>query len=127
MAGQRVSPVRLPWMAAATLVRWQGGPPATTSASTDGMVLASWWTGMPGQCFASTRRQRGSISQKATVWNPARSNPRDSPPIPLKRSSRRILLRALCRGQESPTLVLQLHCVDAHVAKQHRVAVLGNW
>ena len=41
MAGHRVSPVRYPWIAAATLVRWQGGPPATMSASTDCIVLAS--------------------------------------------------------------------------------------
>src|SRR5690606_2911722 len=43
-----------------------------------------------GQCFARTRRQNGSISQKATVSKPpVRSKPRLKPPMPEKRSRTR--------------------------------------
>lgn len=43
-------------------------------------------TGTPGQATARSARLAGSISQNATVSKPARSSPRENPPIPEKRS-----------------------------------------
>lgn len=75
---------------------WHGNPPQMTSMSvipSRRRVSAlssrtSSYIGTPGQCLDSTRRQKGSISQNATVSNPpVRSSPRENPPMPLKRSS----------------------------------------
>lgn len=74
----------------ATLRSWQGKPPEITSTgptSSPRNVVTSSKQGTSGQCFASTRRQNGSISQNATVSNPpVRSSPRLKPPIPENRS-----------------------------------------
>jgi hypothetical protein len=40
-----------------------------------------------GQCFCNTCWQKGSISQNATVSMPARSKPREKPPMPENKSS----------------------------------------
>lgn len=87
----RQSPERSPCNPApkpARLISWHGNPPQMTSASPswNSLVVMSSWHGTAGQCFASTSRQNGSISQKPTVCIPARSSPREKPPMPLKRS-----------------------------------------
>lgn len=86
-------PARFP----AWLMSWHGNPPQMTSTPIPSLerasavrVLTSSYRGTSGQCFASTRRQNESISQKATVSNPpVRSKPKLKPPIPEKRSRTR--------------------------------------
>ncbi len=61
---------------------------STAPTSAPRSFVTSSKTGTLGQCFRSTSRGNGSISQKATVRKPpVRSRPSDIPPIPLKRSS----------------------------------------
>lgn len=51
-------------------------------------VLRSSWMGTPGQCFASTRRHQGSISQKPMVsMRPVHAAASEKPPMPLQTSS----------------------------------------
>jgi hypothetical protein len=61
----------------------------------------SSWQGTPGQCLARTALQNGSISQNATVCIPARSSPRENPPIPEKRSSTLTSAPNVCGVRES--------------------------
>jgi hypothetical protein len=77
----------------ALLMSWQGkasaddiGSNSICSKAIGGEGSHVVVAGDVGQCFARTRRQNGSISQNATVRIPARSSPREKPPIPLKRS-----------------------------------------
>jgi len=75
----------------ATLISVQGKPPHMTSTAIPSAarrapvsVRTSSYCGTPGQCFASTRRQKGSISTKAAVLNPlVRSSPKSKAPMPL--------------------------------------------
>lgn len=74
---------------------WQGKPPVTTSteipSSANRSAVSSRTSSYCltlGQCFASTRRQNGSISQKATVSKPpVLSRPNEKPPMPENKSS----------------------------------------
>src|SRR6185312_13351825 len=85
-------PLRLPVIPSplpATLMSWQGNPPATTSTR-ERVELLPLLTSVTllsarGKFLASTLRQYGSISTCHLVSNPARSNPRSMPPIPAKR------------------------------------------
>jgi hypothetical protein len=87
MSGHRLSPVRRPWIAAATLVRWQGGPPKTISHRAWSKVRTSSCSGIPGKWCASNRRRAGLISTNCTIRNPpAACRPRAWPPMLLKRS-----------------------------------------
>jgi hypothetical protein len=88
----RQRPERLPEMPSplpAWLMSWQGNPPQITSANPLGAlsVVTSSKHGTPGQCFARTFLQKGSISQNAIVLNPpVRSSPSEKPPMPLNKS-----------------------------------------
>lgn len=92
----------MPARSPALEMSWQGNPPQITStgptSSPFSLVTSSNWRTC-GQCFANTRRQNGSISQKATVSNPpVRSKPKLKPPIPEKRSRTRNLFITLTRS-----------------------------
>jgi len=87
------NPLRLPDKPAprpTALMSWQGNPPAMTLTcsfiSLAFSLVTSSKIGTSGQCVLRTERQKGSISQKATVRIPARSRPRLNPPMPEKRS-----------------------------------------
>lgn len=87
-------PSPMPACAPATLMSWQGKPPVMTSTAIPSAArrsavssLTSLYCLTVGQCFASTARQNGLISQKATVSKPpVRSRPRLKPPMPENRS-----------------------------------------
>jgi hypothetical protein len=77
----------------ATLMSWHGKPPQMTSIGSREAICSaptermSPSKGTPGHRSSSMDRQKGSISQKATVRKPARSSPMEKPPIPENRSS----------------------------------------
>lgn len=80
------SPAPLP----AKLMSWHGNPPAMTStlqssSPLGGNVFTSSWRRTSGQCFASTRRAKGSISTCHLHWRPDLSSPKSMPPIPANR------------------------------------------
>lgn len=88
ISGHKVSPVLLPWIAAATLVRWHGGPPQITSGLANALhpnVNTSSHRGTLGQCLLRTRRRNSSFSTCHLHSRPALSKPRSKPPIPAKR------------------------------------------
>ena len=92
-SGQSHLSSSLPFLFPAQLTGWQGNPPQTTStlprlsnSSLSSFVISSKH-GTPGQCFAKTFLQNGSISQKAIVSNPpVLCKPKENPPIPENKS-----------------------------------------
>lgn len=96
----------------ARLMSWHGKPPQITSGRIPSVeslsavrVRTSSYCGTSGQCFLSTARQNGSISQKATVCIPARSSPRLNPPMPLNKS--KTFNQATIRLRRTPNISRQ--------------------
>lgn len=93
----------IPALAPDSLTSWQGNPPTMTSTHGNQSrrphstqresslltrtmpaqhSLTSSYRFTAGQCFASTERQKGSISTCQRTSKPARSKPKSNPPIP---------------------------------------------
>jgi len=83
----------IPPCSPATDKSWHGNPPVMMSGLIPSrrsrsavIVRTSSYIGTSGQFFFNTFCAYGSISQKATVSNPARSKPSVNPPMPANKS-----------------------------------------
>ena len=120
------SPLRSPPMPAprpATLMSWQGNPPQMRSTPSPfaerccaDNSRTSWNMWTSGQCLASTRRAKGSISQNATVRMPARSRPRLKAPMPLNRSRTRTGLLVLIRSRQLAQSSVSGNSIDLYAS-----------